>query len=127
MNKKKQKAPSPGGTSLPKSAVMQEIRFHDEEPKLIPAGHRAVEFQPIKFLAVGDKVHKKDWVTNVYSVPRQGDIITVHRIILNVVNCHGPGAPTSLCDFTALFYDLRDKTLVEYEYDSRFFERVTEV
>jgi len=124
MNKKKRKAPSPEGKSLPKDKVVQESPFHDAELKLIPASDRAVDFQPIKSLAVGDIVKLKKMYVGFYNYPREQDVVQVHRVILNPVNTNQVGAFTKLMDFTALFYSSENDALLEYEFDSRMFERV---
>ena len=82
-------------------------------------------FDPIADLKPGEKIQWKGAGYKNGKTPNIGTAIIVHRVGDFNLNAENNGAQV-IRDFTALFIDGSDGEIIEFAFDSRRFERVTE-
>lgn len=84
-------------------------------------------FAPIEGLKVGDKLVWKGPEYRMHSVPDLEQEITVHRLLSPTERVRGQSGSAYEAfekDFTALFRDDDEGTIIEFPFDSRRFKRV---
>jgi len=83
------------------------------------------DFTHIKDLKEGEALRLAK--TSNLKFPKNGDTVIVYRVLDDIiVDGLDKGSPVKRYDFTALMLDTGDGGLLEYSFDSRYFERVTE-
>jgi hypothetical protein len=101
-------------------ATAEKVKESGIHPSTADAG----SFQHIEGLKAGDKLR---FLGGPQKTLKKGETITVYRVLEKEETYSKESSQILRFDFTALFEkeDFGEKYLLEYEQDSRYYERVT--